>query len=126
MSQLSNHDDELGMASPITRRDFLNATLLGTGAALLASRAPLEALQRPVAQGDEFTGYGGIGDYARSMAIPGTWSRPLTSSETAPTSGATLPTVHDTGETFDLIVVGAGFWGSGLPISRGSMASITP
>jgi hypothetical protein len=46
----------------ITRRDFLNAVLLGTGAALLDLPAPLELLARSVSK----SGYGGVGDYASS------------------------------------------------------------
>src|SRR5262245_32384758 len=55
-------DKSLGMDAPITRRDFLGSTLLGCGGALLSERAPAER----VAAADEFTGYGGVGDYAGS------------------------------------------------------------
>ena len=41
------------------RRDFLNNTLLGVGAALLRQFAPAQVR-------DTFTGYGGVGDYAAS------------------------------------------------------------
>jgi spermidine dehydrogenase len=47
---------------PFTRRDFLNASLLASGATLLQGATPLELL---AAQADtDFDGYGGIGDYA--------------------------------------------------------------
>ena len=52
-------DDSLGMDVPITRRDFIGSTLIASGAALLSPHAAA----RPV---DEFTGYGGLGDYATS------------------------------------------------------------
>ena len=55
-----NADQVLGMQEPIRRRDFLNATLLAAGGALVgagSSRAPAEALA---------PGYGGVGDYSRS------------------------------------------------------------
>jgi spermidine dehydrogenase len=51
------------MDEPITRRDFLNASLLASGAALLSAAAPLDVLAR---NRNEFDGYGGIGDYARA------------------------------------------------------------
>jgi spermidine dehydrogenase len=47
----------------ITRKDFLNATLLGMGAALLGAPAPLESMVSPP---DRWTGPGGVGDYASS------------------------------------------------------------
>jgi spermidine dehydrogenase len=46
----------------ITRRDFLGSTLLASGAALLESTSPAESL----AEKDEFTGYGGLGEYSTS------------------------------------------------------------
>src|SRR5687767_7617785 len=51
------------MDEPITRRDFLNASLLASGAALLSAAAPLDVL---APNRNEFDGYGGIGDYARA------------------------------------------------------------
>ena len=50
----------LGMEANITRRDFLGSALLASGSALLGGVAPAELL----AQNDDFTGYGGIGDYS--------------------------------------------------------------
>ena len=54
-----------------TRRDFVNATLYGTGAALITMQAP--AFARPdmvetTAAGVDaaWYGYGGVGDYASS------------------------------------------------------------
>lgn len=55
------------MADDITRRDFLNASLLASGAALLSNAAPLDLLaQHLPRQGNDFDGYGGIGDYANA------------------------------------------------------------
>ncbi len=52
------------MDSSITRRDFLGSTLLGAGAALLDGLTPAQLLG---ATGeDDWTGYGGIGDYRHS------------------------------------------------------------
>ena len=50
------------MADGITRRDFLGSTLLGSGAMLLSGLTPAQLL----AAADEFSGYGGVGDYAKS------------------------------------------------------------
>ena len=50
------------MDSRITRRDFLNGMLLGTGMALIDLPAPLQLL----AQTQGWYGYGGVGDYAGS------------------------------------------------------------
>ena len=50
-------------ADRIVRRDFLNRTLLGAGAALLRMPAPAFAA-------DTYTGYAGVGDYARSNGDP--------------------------------------------------------
>jgi spermidine dehydrogenase len=53
----------------ITRRDFLNATLLASGAALLNPVSPADLLTARTpdnAANDDWTGYGGIGDYAKS------------------------------------------------------------
>ena len=63
-------EKKLGMEMPITRRDFIGSTLVGAGSALMATRsAGLSAADRPqfgVQLGNEWTGPGGIGDYAAS------------------------------------------------------------
>jgi spermidine dehydrogenase len=99
-------DEKLGMQAEITRRDFLGSTLLASGALLLDSVTPQELL----AQKDEFTGYGGVGEYASS-------------------NGNTLPVLQaghkirdavynrlpkdivETGETYDCVIVGGGISG---------------
>ena len=58
----AKHDDALGLNQPICRRDFLNSTLLAAGGALLGSLTPKQLL----AQQEDWTGYAGVGDYARS------------------------------------------------------------
>ena len=59
--QSDQADRALGMNQPIDRRDFMNSMLLGSGAALLGSMNP-----RQIMAADDWTGYGGVGDYARS------------------------------------------------------------
>ena len=85
----------------IIRRDFLNRTLLGAGAALLRMPAPAFAA-------DEYTGYAGVGDYARSNGDP--W--PIVETGHRMRDGA-FATAHvtATGESFDLIILGAGLSG---------------
>src|SRR5262245_10798165 len=64
-----SEDRDLGLDARITRKDFLNATLLGVGGLLLSSAAPAWArvgVDRAQGPSDDFTGYGGTGDYARS------------------------------------------------------------
>ena len=58
-------DRALGMEQGITRRDFLNASLLASGGLLLTGASPASLLAAKEAD-DEWTGYGGIGDYANS------------------------------------------------------------
>jgi spermidine dehydrogenase len=103
------------MPSKIMRRDFLNASLLGAGAALLRMPAPAQQTNRapdaPVS-GSAFTGYGGAGDYATSNGDP--W--PVLEAGHKIRTGAYDPlaaNVADTGETFDLIVAAAGLSGLG-------------
>lgn len=50
------------METPITRRDFLGSTLLASGVVLLGGMTPAELLEAQ----DEFTGYGGVGEYSAS------------------------------------------------------------
>src|SRR5579872_224150 len=62
-------DQALGLDRDITRRDFLNATLLASGGALLHSISPAQLLGQRASEApanDEWTGYGGVGDYASS------------------------------------------------------------
>src|ERR1700681_3447322 len=63
----SRADKSIGMEDRITRRDFLNATLLASGSLLLNPVSPadlLAAKARP--SPDDWTGYGGTSDYANS------------------------------------------------------------
>ena len=116
-------DTNLGMDAPITRRDFVGSTLLGSGAALLGMPAPAaqhgpadkfrlgRTIPAPLTGlGKDWTGPGGIGDYATANG---------NTHEEANVSHALrnadyeklLAGAADTGETYDLVVVGAGFAG---------------
>jgi spermidine dehydrogenase len=96
----------LGMESSITRRDFLGSALLASGAALLGGMTPAELL----AQNDDFTGYGGVGEYRFSNG--NTWEV-LTAGHTI-RDGTYDPLpkdILDTGETYDCVIVGGGISG---------------
>ena len=100
-------DRALGMDTAITRRDFLGSTLLASGAALASDRTPVEMIESSARDGrpeDEITGYGGVGDYARSngntleVLLAGHRMR----------DGAFDPLIadgQDTGETYDLSLI---------------------
>ncbi len=101
------------MASPITRRDFVNGVLAGCGAALAAGcaqapRAP-EAIASSLApSGSPWTGYGGVGDYSWSngntQAVIEAAHR-IRDRQYRDTSGVAID------EIYDLVIVGGGFSG---------------
>lgn len=114
-----SRDRLLGMDREITRRDFLGATLLGTGAFLLGAPPPAEILRRIGRAGQEAGGqevvpdwgsYGGVGDYAESYGN----TEEVVRAAHAVRTGRYLELpedAHHTGEMYDLVVVGAGFSG---------------
>ena len=117
----SKHEREaerLGMSGDITRRDFIGSSLIGSGAALLTATAPgllrtANAQTMPVpltGLGPEWTGPGGVGDYARSNGN----THEVVNAAHAMRNGdyaTRLRGAADTGETYDLVIVGAGFAG---------------
>lgn len=92
----------------ITRRDFLNGMLLGSGAALLDLPAPL----RLFAQTRPETEFGGVGDYAQSNGNTPEVVSAFRSIENG-TYGFPRQDILETGEIFDLVVVGGGLSGLG-------------
>src|SRR5690349_1649772 len=91
-------DDRLGMHEPISRRDFVNGTLAAGAGMLLPN-----ALSMPLAD-DDWTGYGGVGDYARSNGN----TYEVMSAAHAMRDGKyerSIAGAVDTGETYDLAVV---------------------
>jgi spermidine dehydrogenase len=106
--ELNRTDDEaLGMRAPITRRDFLGSTLLASGALLLNSATPEELLAQ---QQDEFTGYGGVGEYSTSNGN----TLPVLQAGHRIRDGVYEPLPKDiveTGETYDCVIVGGGISG---------------
>lgn len=96
----------------ITRRDFVKGTLIGTGAALLTMPAPLTAAFG--SDGNDgihpWNGYPGVGDYARSNGNTESTRTAAHLIRDQKVDGL-LEDVIDTGESYDLIVVGGGFAG---------------
>src|SRR5580704_9549113 len=109
----SQSDRVLGLDQDITRRDFLNSTLLASGGILLHSISPATMLAQKAAQNapvDDWTGYGGVGDYANSngntTAVFEAGHRIRDGEfETTPAN------VVDTNEIYDCVVVGGGISG---------------
>src|SRR5580658_5443269 len=100
-------DGPLGMQTSITRRDFLGTTLLASGAALFAGMTPSELL---AAQEDDFTGYGGAGEY--SNANGNTWDVLQAGHAIRDRLYDPLPAgIVDTGEIYDCIIIGGGISG---------------
>jgi spermidine dehydrogenase len=99
-------DSALGMNAGITRRDFLGSTLLASGALLLDGLSPAELLGAP----DEFSGYGGVGEYSRSNG--NTLEVLLAGHKVRDGAYDPLPAdLVETGETYDCVVVGGGISG---------------
>ena len=98
--------DRLGMHEPISRRDFLNGTLLASAGLAFGPR-----LQPPsLSPAEAWNGYGGVGDYARAhgnMYDVMTTAHRMRDGE----FDRAISTAADTGETYDLVAVGGGISG---------------
>lgn len=111
----------------ITRRDFVGGTLIGSGAALLTAKAPgfsanaQEAAMLPPefpqtmaaslnTLDESWTGPGGVGDYASAN---GNTHEIVNAAHTFRNRDldSQIGNARDTGEHYDLVVVGAGFAG---------------
>ena len=102
---MTDHDRRLGMESAITRRDFLNGVALGTGGAMAGSMSA--DFETVLAQGSTgayppaLTGlrgsHAGSFEVFHSMKDGAFWK--------------SAPAPQDTGEEYDLVVVGAGISG---------------
>ncbi len=96
------------MDSPITRRDFLGSTLLGAGAALLDGLTPAQILGATAE--DDWTGYGGIGDYRYANGNTLEVLQAGHKMRDGAYSSLSADPI-DTGETYDCVVVGGGISG---------------
>jgi spermidine dehydrogenase len=118
-----SQDRLLGMDRPITRRDFLNGIAVGLGASLspalarAAAGLPADPVGRPAAQ--DAPGY-------YPPTLTGMRGSPAGSFEAAHElrDGQNWPQATDTGEEYDLIVVGAGI--SGLAAAHFYRAQTSP
>ena len=92
----------------VTRRDFLNGMLLGTGALLLELPAPLKLF----AQSQSGYGFGGTGDYATSN---GNTSAVISAFQAIQNGEyrSVSREIIDTSESYDLVIVGGGLSGLG-------------
>jgi spermidine dehydrogenase len=132
----NSNDKTLGMDENITRRDFLNSSLLASGGALLAPLAPAELLRGrgskfpPLATlarsaapaSDDWAGYGGVGDYANAN---GNTTTVLEAGHQI-RDGAfdSLPAGEiDTEETYDCVVVGGGISGLAAALTFRQLAA---
>jgi spermidine dehydrogenase len=98
-------DKILGMDERISRRDFLNATLLASGGLLMGSANPLKLLSE-----DDWTGYGGVGDYSRSNG--NTYEVVQAGHRIRDGEFEALrASAIDTGEVYDCVIVGGGISG---------------
>jgi spermidine dehydrogenase len=106
----NNTDDKSarGVGDEITRRDFIGTTLLGAGGVLLNMPGP--AVAQDLGRG--WTGYGGVGDYRFSN---GNTSDVVQSAHRIRDHAYDdeLANVADTGELYDVVIIGAGFTGLG-------------
>jgi spermidine dehydrogenase len=112
-------DQSIGQESTISRRDFLNNTLIGAGAALMARAGLAETggtgpyLSIDPAAERAFNGPPGIGDYG--SANGNTW-RVLSAAHEVRDgrySPRDIENATDTGERFDMVIVGCGASGLG-------------
>jgi spermidine dehydrogenase len=104
--KFANGDSALGMDASITRRDFLGSTLLASGALLTRGLTPAELLAAP----DDWNGYGGVGEYAKSNGN----TREVLEAGHRMRDGAYEPLPEDTvetGESYDCVIVGGGISG---------------
>src|SRR5262245_62097715 len=99
---MTKDDRQLGMGTPITRRDFLNGVAVGLGALGVSRLGDLDPLlAQDAAYPPALTGlrgsHAGSFEALHSMRNDGFWK--------------TAPSPQDTREDYDLVVVGAGISG---------------
>ena len=104
----------------ISRRDFVNGVLVGSGAMLVGATGCSEGPEAttaaaPAAPTPDFhpwNGYGGVGDYATSNGNVES-VREAAHLVRDGLTDAMMGDIEDTGEEYDLVIVGGGFSGIG-------------
>jgi spermidine dehydrogenase len=110
-----NQKQRPSILSPdISRRDFVNGALIGVGATLLGAPAPgyTAKAAQVAAMADPWTGYGGVGDYATSNGNVAS-VRDAAHLIRDGFTQAMMDDVDDTGEEYDMVIIGGGFSGIG-------------
>lgn len=97
------------MGKGITRRDFLNGLLLGSGAALLNLPAPVNLL----ACKEPLDGFGGVGDYANANGNTSEIIRVFQKIEGGGFRYSGQEVLDTTDPLYDLVIVGGGLSGLG-------------
>ena len=107
-------DTDFQLSDNISRRDFINGTLVGFGAALLSSSLPAIAKSEKIAGlfNDPWTGFGGVGDYANSNGNIAS-VREVAHLIRDGLTPKLMKDVQDTGEEYDMVIIGGGFSGIG-------------
>ena len=102
----NTRESALGTDARITRRDFIGSTLLASGSVLLGNASPVELMENR----DEFTGYGGVGEYSSSN---GNTLEVLQAGHTIRDQlyEPVPKNVIDTGENYACVIVGGGISG---------------
>jgi spermidine dehydrogenase len=114
-NKTTRDDRALGLDATITRRDFLGSTLLASGVGLLSGLSPAEILAMSAQSAstgskDDWTGYGGIGEYSTSNG--NTFGIMQAGHKMRDNAYDPLPaSTTDTGETFDCVIIGGGISG---------------
>ncbi|MBA65716.1 MAG: hypothetical protein CMG55_07950 [Candidatus Marinimicrobia bacterium] len=104
--------------SNITRRDFIAGSLVGAGSALLYANAPWafsksNDKQKPTGIfNDPWTGFGGVGDYGTSNGNVAS-TRDAAHLIRDENMEELVKTAEDTGESYDMVIIGGGFSGIG-------------
>jgi len=100
--------DDLDLFPDISRRDFVGGTLVGFGAALL----PSCSTPQPAPANDPWTGFGGVGDYATSNGnVASVRDAAHLIRDGFPADS--LAGIEETGEEYDMVIIGGGFSGLG-------------
>src|SRR4029077_17035605 len=104
-------ESALGTDARMTRRDCTGSTFLASGSVLLGNASPIDLMENR----DEFTGYGGGGEYSSSN---GNILEVLQAGHTIrdQVSEPVSKNVIDTGENYACVIVGGGISGLGAAL----------